>query len=54
MTNTEFILRGKNGDNHFAFAPTRKAESSSFGVMDGALILGFMAAFLGLIFLLAK
>ncbi len=54
MTNTEFIRREKNGDHHFAFAPSRKVGSSRFGALDTALVVGFMAAFVGLIFLLAK
>jgi len=54
MTNPEFNLREKNGDHPFAFAPSRKVGSSPVGALDAALVLGFMAAFVGLIFLLAK
>ena len=50
MTNTEFIVRGKNGSHH----PLFKTEKIHFGVVDGALVLGFLAAFVGLVFLLAK
>ncbi len=31
-----------------------KAEDAHFRVVDGALIVGFMAAFIGLVLLLAK
>jgi hypothetical protein len=31
-----------------------KAEEIRFGVVDGALILGFLVAFMGLVFLLSK
>jgi hypothetical protein len=50
MTNTEFIVRGKNGGKH----PLLKTEEMRFGVVDGALVLGFLATFMGLVFLLAK
>jgi hypothetical protein len=54
MTNTNFILREKGGVNHIALSPSIKAEGSHFGVIDGALILGFLVAFMGLVFLLAR
>jgi len=50
MTNTEFITRGKNNGNQ----PLFKGEGIHFGLVDGALILGFLAAFMGLVFLLSK
>ena len=50
MTNTEFIIREKNVRQH----PLLKPDDIHFGVVDGALILGFLAAFMGLVFLLAK
>jgi len=50
MTNTEFIARGKIRDHD----PLCKAAGIHFGVMDGALVLGFLATFVGLVFLLAK
>ena len=50
MTNTEFIMRGKNGGNQPLFKPAQ----IHFGLLDGALILGFLAAFMGLVFLLSK
>ena len=41
---------------HFAGGnqPLFKSEGIHFGLVDGALILGFLAAFMGLIFLLAR
>ena len=50
MTNTEFIARGKHRDHD----PLCKAEGIHFGVWDGALVVGFLAAFMGLVFLLSK
>jgi len=50
MTNTEFIMREKHADEH----PLRPAGEIHFGVVEGALVLGFLAAFMGLVFLLAK
>jgi hypothetical protein len=50
MTNTEFILREKNTGHH----PLIQAGEMRFGVLDGALVLVFLAAFLGLVLLLAK
>lgn len=54
MTNTEFILREKSGVNHISLTPAFRAQETHFGVMDGALILGFMAAFISLVLLLAR
>lgn len=54
MTNTSFIVSEKSGVNHISFMPLHKAEQRRFGVIDSALVLGFMAAFLGLVFLLSK
>ena len=50
MTNTDFIVREKNGNHH----PLFKREGIRFGIVDGALILGFLAAFMALVFLLSK
>jgi len=54
MTNTEFIARNKGGINHLALTPPVKPEELHFGVIDGALVLGFLTAFVGLVFLLAR
>ena len=50
MTNTEFILREKNVSHR----PLLKPEDIHFGVVDGALVVAFLAAFVGLVLLLAK
>ena len=50
MTNTEFLVREKNVSRH----PLLKPEAIRFGVAEGALVLVFLAAFVGLVFLLAK
>ncbi len=53
MTNTEFIVRENGGLNHLA--PERhRAGTTSFGIVDIALGIGFIVAFMGLILLLAK
>jgi hypothetical protein len=49
VMNTDFIVRDKNGDTQF-FKPT----DVNFSLVDGALLLGVLAAFMGLILLLAK
>ncbi len=54
MSNTTFTIREKSGGNHITLTPASKTEGSHFGVIDGALVLGFLAAFVGLVFLLAK
>jgi hypothetical protein len=50
MTNTEFIVREKHGGHH----PLFKSASIQFLVVDGAIILGVLAAFLGMVLLLSK
>jgi hypothetical protein len=50
MTNTEFIVREKNRSR----LPLCRAGEIHFGVVDGALVLGFLAAFMGLVLLLSK
>ena len=54
MTNTEFILREKGGVNHISFTPSFKAKGTHFSVIDGAILLGFLIVFMGLVFLLAR
>lgn len=49
MTNTEFITREKQGP-----PPSFKADEMYAHVVDGAIILGFLATFVGLVLLLAK
>jgi len=54
MTNTEFIVHEKSGVNHITLTPSHKSGKTHFGVIDGALLLGFLAAFVRLVFLLSK
>jgi hypothetical protein len=51
--NTEFIVQQKNGVNQISFLPPHKAEAKPFGFLDATLVVAFMAAFVGLVFLLA-
>ena len=50
MTNTNFIVREKNNGR----PPLCKAEEIHFGLVDGALVLGFLLTFVGLVLLLAR
>ena len=47
--NTEFIARDKNGDTQF-FKPT----DVNFNLVDGVMLLGVLAVFMGLVLLLAR
>ncbi len=50
MTNTEIIVRQRAGER----PPLFKAEAIHFGLVEGGLVLGFLAAFVALVCLLAK
>jgi hypothetical protein len=54
MTNTTFSVEQKSGVNQITMMPANKREETNFGLIDGALVLGFLAAFIGLVCLLAK
>jgi len=54
MTNTSFTVNEKSGVRNISLSPSCKPKESHFGMIDGALILGFLGAFLGLVFLLSK
>lgn len=49
MTNTEFIVRQKSAEN-----PLLKATQLRVSLIDGAIVLGFLAAFVGMLLLLSK
>jgi hypothetical protein len=53
MTNTEFLVR-EHGSHHITPETAHAAEPTAFGLRDVVLVLGFIAAFLGLIFLLSR
>lgn len=50
MTNTEFIARSKSAAGN----PLLKAAQRRFRLVDGMIILAFLAIFLGLVFLLSR
>ncbi|MEY4917055.1 MAG: hypothetical protein RL616_968 [Verrucomicrobiota bacterium] len=54
MTNTSFTVREKSGVSQISLLPANKQDDAHFGLIDGALVLGFLVAFVGLVFLLAK
>ena len=54
MTNTSFTVREKSGVHQIGLLPQNKKTESHFGVIDGALVLGFLTAFVGLVCLLAR
>jgi hypothetical protein len=54
MTNTSFTVHEKSGVNEITLTPKSQTKESHFGMIDGALIVGFLGAFIGLVFLLAK
>ncbi len=54
MTNTNFTVREKSGVDQLGLLPQNKRQESHFGFIDGALVVGFLTAFVGLVCLLAK
>ncbi len=54
MTNTSFTVREKSGVHQIGLLPQNRKQESHFGMIDGALVLGFLTAFVGLVCLLAK
>jgi len=54
MPNTDCFIQQKAGINQVVMLPSHSKEERRFGVWDGAIILGFLAAFASLLFLLAK
>lgn len=52
--NTSFTVRAKSGVSDLSLAPGQKHGPAHFGLIDAALIVGFLGAFIGLVFLLAK
>ena len=54
MTKFHYIAHHKSGINEISLAPNPKARKIHFTILDGALIVGFMAAFVGLVCLLSK
>ena len=54
MTDTDFIRQEKDRSRRPALTRALKAEDTHFRLADGALILGFLAAFIALVLLLSK
>jgi hypothetical protein len=54
MTNTSFTVHEKSGVNQITLTRKPDTKESHFGVIDGALVVSFLVAFIGLVFLLAK
>lgn len=50
MTNTEFLIRDKSGK----YEPLFRTKQIQTRVVDGVLIMVFLGAFVGLVFLLTK
>ena len=51
--NVHYVASEKSGVSEISLAPHSKSKSR-FTLVDGALILGFMAAFVALVCLLSK
>ena len=51
--NIHYVAQEKGGVTEISLAPRTKSKTR-FHLMDGALIIGFIGAFLALVFLLAK
>jgi hypothetical protein len=47
-------MHQKSGVNEISLTPHQEAPKIRFSAIDGALILGFLVAFVGLVFLLSK
>ena len=54
MTNTSLTVHEKSGVSEISLMRKPESKSSHFGMIDGALIVGFLGAFIGLVFLLSK
>lgn len=54
MTNTDFIVQEKSGVSQISLMPSSKRSETRFGLLDAVLALGFLAAFVALVYLLAK
>jgi len=54
MSHTSLSVHKKSGVSNISLSPSSQPKESHFGVIDGALVLGFLGAFIGLVFLLAK
>lgn len=54
MTHTSLSVHQKSGVSNISLTPSAQPKEGHFGMIDGALVLGFLGAFIGLVCLLAK
>ena len=54
MANTTFIAQNKGGIRPAAPSSAHQPEEKHSSLVDGLLLVGFLAAFVGLVLLLAK
>jgi len=54
MTKFSYTMHQKSGVNEISLTPHSQSSKGRFSAIDGALIVGFMVAFVGLVFLLSK
>ena len=54
MTNTSLTVHEKSGVNEITLMRKSEPKEGRFGLIDGALVLGFLGAFAGLVLLLSK
>ena len=54
MSHTSLSVHKKSGVSNISLSPSSQPKESHFGVIDGALVVGFLGAFIGLVFLLSK
>ncbi|HEY2329993.1 MAG TPA: hypothetical protein VGI63_09305 [Verrucomicrobiae bacterium] len=47
-------MQEKSGVGRITLSPSGKPSDTHFKVLDSALVLGFLTAFVGLVFLLAR
>ena len=54
MTKFDYIMHQKSGVNEITLTPHLASRKIRFSAVDAALLIGFMGAFMGLVFLLSK
>ena len=54
MPNTDCHIQQKGGVNQIVMLPSHSSKQCRLGAWDALLVIGFLAAFIILVFLLAK
>jgi hypothetical protein len=54
MTNTDYVVQERNGLRYVTPAWSSKRKETHFNVFDVVLVLGFLAATTGLVYLLTQ